>query len=166
VATAQLTIHASTLDYTILSWGRCLCLIGHTQLGAPAWQAATRVAETLAAEFPKAVLALTVVEDLTAATDPVQRAAAEDYARKVAPLLAKSAVVIESEGFGSALVRSVITGMAVLARSSKYPRRVFGSVQEAAYWLSDGSEQATNTPAFLAWFEQLRLHLPRRHVLA
>ncbi len=42
-------------------------------------------------------------------------------------------IVIPSEGFGSALVRAIITGM-VLFQRVNYPSTVFAGVDEAARW--------------------------------
>ncbi|MEW5853876.1 MAG: hypothetical protein AB2A00_34195 [Myxococcota bacterium] len=47
-----------------------------------------------------------------------------------------AAVVAEGKGFGAAVVRSVTTGVVLLARS-RVPTRVFAESPEASAWLSD-----------------------------
>lgn len=130
-----------------------------------AWKAWTEVIGKLQATSRSGVFALTIVEDVSAAKSSVQRAAAAEYARTVRQPVAKSAIVVESGGFHSALVRSVITGMAVLA-GSKYPRRVFSNAADAAWWLSGDEDALPDVPAFLLALEQLRHGLPRRIAVA
>jgi hypothetical protein len=141
-----------------------MCQIGHGDLRAPAWQAAYRVAEQLAKQHPSGILALTVLEEVPYAPDAASRSEAADYARRVGPLLAKSAVVIEGGGFRSALVRSIITGMAVLTAKG-HLRRVFDSISDAVHWLGEG-DRDIGAARFVAALDQQRQQLSQRSAVA
>jgi hypothetical protein len=163
---SQFAIHAKTPDYSILSYGPCLCQIAHSAFfNAAAWNTSARVAERLASQFAGKLSVLTIMEELPGAPTARQRADAEDYALTVERLVARSVVVVESGGFRSALIRSVITGMAVLGRK-KYPRRVFDNVTGGVLWLSAGAEPALDAGDFLAALDQVRQSLRRRDEVA
>lgn len=154
-------IHVTARDYTILTRGRLLCLIAHTELGPSAWQSSTPVVESIAAASAGRVQSLFLLEEFPLLAPPEARAQAEVYARTVGQYLSKSAVVIEGGGLRTAFVRSVITGMAVLSRSP-YPRRIFGNITDALYWLNEGTTPREIEPAaFLNSLEQVRREVDR-----
>lgn len=50
------------------------------------------------------------------------------------PWITASAVVFEGKGFRAAAVRSVVTGLTLLAKQP-YPHKVFGTTEEGTQWL-------------------------------
>ena len=63
------------------------------------------------------------------------RTALAGMLRDVSGLVKCSALVQEGTGFRAAAVRGVVTGLTLLARQS-FPHHVFGSVGEAAGWMT------------------------------
>lgn len=61
-----------------------------------------------------------------------------DHAHVVA-----SAVVFEGTGFRAAAVRSVVTGLSLIARQP-FPHRIFAEVHEAALWLAREQHKPTS----------------------
>jgi hypothetical protein len=51
-------------------------------------------------------------------------------------MVACSSVVIEREGFGAAVIRSIIAGLALITRA-KFPTRVFATIADATAWVAD-----------------------------
>lgn len=161
MTSAHFTIHATTANYTILSRERLVCLIVHTEMRPGAWQAVTRSVESVAAASAGRVQSLTLLEEFPLTAPPETRAEAEVYARTIGEYLSKSAVVIEGGGLRATFVRSVITGMVVLSRST-YPRRVFGNLTDALYWLNQGTPRDLSPAAFLDALEHARHELGRQ----
>jgi hypothetical protein len=161
LTTAHFTVHATTGDYTILSRGRLVCLIAHTEMGPAAWQAVTRIVASVAGASSDRVQSLTLLEEfpLTARADT--RAETETYARTVGRFLSRSAVVIEGGGLRATFVRSIIAGMSVLSRSA-FPRRVFGNLTDASYWLNEGMKREIDPATFLDALEQARHEVGRQ----
>ncbi|AKF07266.1 hypothetical protein [Sandaracinus amylolyticus] len=70
---------------------------------------------------------------LTHVGEDVRREAHQFMQLPGVPILG-SAVVYESDGFGAALLRGVITSIALVVRNGA-PMRIFGSMGEAETWL-------------------------------
>jgi hypothetical protein len=56
------------------------------------------------------------------------------FLREASAFVQASAVVFEGDGFQAAAVRSVVTGLALLARQ-KFPHKIFGKATDASEWL-------------------------------
>jgi hypothetical protein len=74
---------------------------------------------------------LTVVQASAPPPDPTQRQAIADVLRGASDYVKSSAVVIEGDGFRSAFVRGVVTGLTLLARQ-KFPHQVRSMTNAAA----------------------------------
>jgi hypothetical protein len=69
-----------------------------------------------------------------------------------------SAVVMEGDGFRASMVRSVATGLAVVARQP-FPHRVFARTADAAEWIDlrlGGSAQHASAAEISVALEELR----------
>jgi hypothetical protein len=95
---------------------------------------------------------LSIIERLDAAPDPKTRRALTELLASGSQRILASALVFEGSGFHAAAVRSVVTGISLLARHT-YPHRVFEKVSDAAafldrelHGLEPGKTPATPTP--------------------
>jgi hypothetical protein len=86
-----------------------------------------------AKEHPQGVFLMTIVEQHAETPSQAIRAAIARFLEKGAGRTTLSAVVQEGTGFRAAFVRSIVTGVALLAKLP-YPHKVFGSVTEATIW--------------------------------
>lgn len=77
---------------------------------------------------------LTVVEQGAPIPSSEARAALANVLRHGADAVLASAVVMEGDGFRASMVRSVATGLALVARQP-FPHRVFARTEDAAEWL-------------------------------
>ena len=77
---------------------------------------------------------LTVVEKQAPTPSSEARAALSNVLRHGADAVIASAVVMEGDGFRASIVRSVATGLALVARQP-FPHRVFARTEDAAEWL-------------------------------
>ena len=130
----QTVLLAQEADFALGSWGDLFFILwkkNTTLEGAKAVR--THLLEFTRAR-PAGVGLLTIVE----ANAPVPAA---DVRKALAAVLADfsrsikaSAVIFEGQGFSAAAVRSVVTGLTLIARQS-YPHKVFGSLAEASAWM-------------------------------
>jgi hypothetical protein len=79
---------------------------------------------------------LCVVEALAEPPDQELRDASAAMLSSHGKRLAACACVIEGTGFRAAITRTVLTGMAIVARNAA-PNRFFERVQAASFWLSE-----------------------------
>ena len=86
-------------------------------------------------EQQDSVLTLTVIEQSAAPPSADIRKAIARLMDSKANRIRASALVFEGNGFRASTVRSVATGLSLLARRP-YPHRTFATVKEAAMWLS------------------------------
>ena len=123
-----------TKDHLIATWRNVLILVWKqetTQEGVHKLKASY---DALAQKFPKNVFLLTVVEqDAPMPASPV-RVALADFLAGCKGKMVLSAVVHEGTGFRAAAVRSVVTGLAMMA-NLPYPHKVFATVDDASRWL-------------------------------
>ena len=95
-------------------------------------------------------------KDMSGGVDPRVRAAIEDMMARNATRAGGSAVVVLTEGFGGAMVRSVLTGL-VLLTSDRKMLQVFSAVDDACRWLA--SHYRLDGPTLLAAYRQATAHL-------
>jgi hypothetical protein len=84
-----------------------------------------------------------LVTTIAAGADLHPTAAARDelaaWLRSVGDQLVISALVFEGSGFMAATVRSVVTGLTLLARQP-FPHKVFGDIDAATLWFEDATK--------------------------
>ena len=76
------------------------------------------------------------------------------------PGLRAMVTVVEGEGFGTAAVRAVLSGLQMVLRVP-FPMRTVRSLDEASVWLSGQFPGAWSTPDALACAVKLRMRTPR-----
>lgn len=91
----------------------------------------------LSEEHRQGIGVLTIIEPDAKPPGADARSALSTMFKTVADGVAISAVVFEGSGFGASLVRSVATGLTLVARQP-FPHRVFSGVESAAEWVSEG----------------------------
>ncbi len=84
-------------------------------------------------DHPDGVGVMHVVEPQAVPPDSAAREILFDMIRRSTPPLVGSSVVAEGAGFRGAFVRSIVTGMTLLARFPS-PLRVFAAIDEAIDW--------------------------------
>jgi hypothetical protein len=84
------------------------------------------------------ILVLAVVDGVPALPSHDVREALAKMADTTAHEVAAHATVVAAEGFAGSALRSVMTAIFSMSRT-KYPRRVFSDVYEAATWLASHS---------------------------
>ncbi|MFO0548201.1 MAG: hypothetical protein U0271_07420 [Polyangiaceae bacterium] len=87
-----------------------------------------------AEQHPRGIVSLNVLERSASPPEAPARQAFAGVIRTLGDGVKAYAAVRESEGFGLAIVRSVLTGVTMLVRTPA-PLKLFGAVDEAADWL-------------------------------
>ncbi len=89
----------------------------------------------LARKWPAGFVALALIRSSNANMPADARAEAEKLSKEPAMNLKAIAQVIYGSGFAAAAIRSVATGMVLIARSPR-PTKIFGTLENAATWLA------------------------------
>jgi hypothetical protein len=112
-------------------------------------------------KYPGEAGFLCVVESSSAAPDDEARKASSRMIEEHGSRLRAVAVVIEGSGFRASIVRSVASGIVLLARSkSKTPVSYFANVAEGVNWLSNVVTLG-NQDDFVRSVEELRGYLKK-----
>ena len=88
----------------------------------------------LARKWPKGFVALALIRSANANLPADVRAEAEKLSKEPAANLKAIAQIIYGTGFAAAAIRSVATGMVLIARHPR-PTKIFGTLEAAATWL-------------------------------
>lgn len=121
-------------DHCVATWHDVLIQIWRTGTSLQAARVVRATARRLAAERPGALATLVVIErgaDMPSAEARAELSAmaVDQQARMVA-----AALVHEGNGFRTATVRAVMTGMMLVSRSA-FPHKIFATVEEGSRWL-------------------------------
>jgi hypothetical protein len=73
--------------------------------------------------------------------DEGARAAYDQMMRAPDPKACCSAVLLPDEGFGAAIVRSAISGLTLITRTT-FPTRAFGRAEDACAWIAESMNRA------------------------
>jgi hypothetical protein len=115
----------------------------HRNVYITAWWGETTVARLkrvgeiqneLARKWPKGFVAIALIRSANANLPADVRAEAERLSKEPAANLRAIAQVIYGSGFAAAVIRSVATGMVLIARRPR-PTKIFGTLETAATWL-------------------------------
>ena len=123
---------------------------------------ADRIQESLRAFVPtlegRRAALFTVVAKEAPMPSSEARTALSNILRQGADAVLASAVVMEGDGFRASMVRSVATGLALVARQP-FPHRVFAATEDAAAWIDlrlGGSAPRASAAEILMALEELR----------
>ncbi|HEX4515297.1 MAG TPA: hypothetical protein VH054_17240 [Polyangiaceae bacterium] len=89
----------------------------------------------LARKWPAGFVALALIRSSNVNMPADVRAEAEKLSKEPAPNLKAIAQVIYGSGFAAAAIRSIATGMVLVARRPR-PTKIFGTLEGAATWLA------------------------------
>lgn len=126
---------------------------------APPRQVDARTAAELLSTLAKREPRMLVLAVLGPDTPPPESAVRDTLARKLADVGAKVrgvANVVEGQGFRSATMRAVLTGMALVIRPT-YPQVACASILEGSRFVAEHSELRLDASAVAAAVRELRL---------
>lgn len=134
VATEPARVEEVTRDHLIARWGSVVLLVWKQETTLAGVKKVQSVYEQVARDYPKNVFLLTVVEHGAPMPAAPTRDALASFLASCTGQMVLSAVVHEGTGFRAAAVRSVVTGLALMA-NLPYPHKVFATVEDACRWL-------------------------------
>ncbi len=108
--------------------------IGSTE--TPAVTRLSRAISALASKHPAGVALIQYIAVSAVAPNKAARKALEDMLRGLPDKIVCSSLIVAGSGFRAASVRSLVTGLAMLARP-QFPHGVHASIREAARWHAD-----------------------------
>ena len=124
----------ATKDHLISTWHNVLILVWKQETTTNGVNKLKATYASLSERFPKNVFLLTIVEQDAPMPASTVRVALADFLASCGGKMVLSGVVHEGSGFRAAAVRSVVTGLAMMA-NLPYPHKVFANVDDAARWL-------------------------------
>lgn len=139
-------IRVATPDHVLATWKNVVILVWRKETTVEGSHAAKRVYDNLANECPGGVFLCTIVEAKAPAPASDARKELANFLAGCSGKMIMSAVVHEGVGFTAAMVRSVVTGLALVAKLP-YPHKVFATVAEGDAWFR------ANSPVARAWRE-------------
>ena len=126
----------ATKDHVIAVFNRMILIVFERETTLAAVTSARRGFDLLEKKYPDGIVCMTVIAENAPLPSQEAREALGTLAMGSAgKRLRRSAVCFEGGGFRGALVRSVATGMQLVAKLP-FPHRVFHSVDLAAAWLA------------------------------
>jgi hypothetical protein len=121
-------------DYVLASWQQVFAVVWRKETTLEGVSALRGECRTFATKHPRGIGLLTIVSaGAPMPASPVRQAVA-DFLAQGGAYITCSAVLMEGTGFRAAAVRSVVTGLTMLAKQA-YPHRVC-SVHDAASMLA------------------------------
>ncbi|MEO8877812.1 MAG: hypothetical protein ABI461_19620 [Polyangiaceae bacterium] len=143
------TLHLATHDHILATWSNVVILVWRHETTLAGVHAGQQVLADHTRAHPNGVFLMTIVEFGAPMPTPEVRDALATLLASGANRILLSAVAHEGTGFRAAAVRSVVTGLAVLAKLP-YPHKVFATVDEASAWFSG------NSPIARMWGERAK----------
>jgi hypothetical protein len=140
-------LHFSTRDHLIATWSNVVILIWRKETTGVGVAGLQSVYDNHALQNRSGVFLTTIVEEQAETPTQEIRKALARFLEKGGGRTLLSAVVHEGSGFRAAFVRSIVTGVSLLAKLP-YPHKVFSSVNEATVWFR------VNAPVPQAWTEE------------
>lgn len=138
------TLHVATNNHILATWRNVVILVWRKDTTLEGVADAQRTYDDLAREHANGIFLMTIVEFGAPMPPPDVRDALATFLASGAGHTILSAVAHEGTGFRAAAVRSVVTGLAVLAKLP-YPHKVFATADEACAWFW------LNSPVARAW---------------
>jgi hypothetical protein len=150
-------------NHAVATWRRVFVHIWQMHATVAAARGSAVHLQRFAGRTPGAIGMMTIIKEHAPPPSPeVSREVATIL--RTAPGVRASVVAFEGNGFRAAIVRSVITGLAILARPP-YPHFVTGTLSESSTWLIDaldtaGVEPFARADELRAAIEALQRELP------
>ncbi|WP_437733469.1 serine/threonine-protein kinase [Sorangium sp. So ce1335] len=151
-------------DYVIASWQQIFCTIWRRETTEESVRRVSDACAAFARQHPRGIGLLTIVEGEASLPPAPARKALAGFLAEASAFIRCSAVVLEGAGFRAAAVRSVVTGLSLVARQ-RFPHRVCG-IEEAGRMFAEMLPAATgiavNDAALRASLDELRAAVGRR----
>lgn len=125
----------STPVYTVATWGRLAILLWHRTPTVDGIARTVAVMKDLASRRREGVALLMTIPTGYGRPDVPTRDAMVNAMKEQVPGLRGRAIIYGGDGFIASVIRSVFSGLQMLA-SSPVPMRVFHNVEGAAPWLA------------------------------
>lgn len=152
---------AKTDDYALAGWQQVFCVIWRAETTLEGVAQLQASCTAFAAKRPAGIGLLTIIESAASLPPSASRKAIAAFFEEASSFIKCSAVVFEGAGFRAAAVRSVVTGLTLMARQ-KFPHRVCDmaeAVQMFSSILPDATRQPVSPAALRASFAELRRRL-------
>lgn len=137
------TVATATPDHLFLTWKNVVVAIFKHETTSEGLALLQTLYDQQAHLYPKGVYMITIVEKGAPMPSNTVRKELADFLATGAGYTRMSAVIQEGGGFTATLVRTVVSGLALLA-NLPYPHRVFPSLQEGAEWLATNTTRDIN----------------------
>lgn len=121
-------------DFTLMSFGQAFVVIFHHHTTVAATATLRDSFASFAGQHRDGVALLTIVEPNAPMPSSEAREALANFMADNGDRILVSAVAYEGAGFRAAAVRSVVTGLTMLARQP-FPHKVFATLEAASAWL-------------------------------
>jgi hypothetical protein len=145
-------------NYVLASWQQIFAVVWRRDTTLEGAEALQRECVKFAMRHPRGIGLLTIVSDKAPMPPSPARQAVASFLAHGSTYIKCSAVLMEGTGFRAAAVRSVVTGLTMLAKQA-YPHRVC-SLPDAVTMLSStlpsASGQAVDPAALRAAIDELR----------
>jgi hypothetical protein len=145
-------------NYVLASWQQIFAVVWRQDTTLEGVQALHRECRKFATKHARGIGLLTIVSAKAPMPPSPVRQAVADFLAQGSTYIKCSAVLMEGTGFRAAAVRSVVTGLTMLARQA-YPHRVCSlpdAVTLLAHTLPVASNPAVNPTALRAAIDELR----------
>lgn len=145
-------------NYVLATWQQVFAVVWRRDTTPEGAQALQRECHRFATKHPRGIGLLTIVSEKAPMPPSAARQAVAHFLAEGSTYIKCSAVLMEGTGFRAAAVRSVVTGLTMLAKQA-YPHRVC-SLPDAVVLLSQTLSMATGRtveqPALRAAIDELR----------
>jgi hypothetical protein len=131
-------------NYVLASWRQIFSVVWRRDTTVDGARHLQRACRDFAKAHPRGIGLLTIVAEQAPMPSAAARQAVAEFLAHGSSYIKCSAVVMEGAGFRAAAVRSVVTGLTMLAKQA-YPHRVC-SVQDAVTMLSRTLTPITGRP--------------------
>ncbi|WP_437332125.1 serine/threonine protein kinase [Sorangium sp. So ce394] len=155
---------AQHTDYILASWRQIFCVIWRQETTEEGVRRFSDACKKFSKQHPRGIGLLTVIERGASFPPARVREAISAFLAEASAFVRCSAVVVEGAGFQGAAMRSIVTGLTLVARQ-RYPHRVC-DLRKAALMFAESLPAATGVDvsddAFRASLDRLRETVGRR----
>ena len=155
VSSKVATVQDMTKDHVLLTWSNVVVAIFRRETTLASVASIQRIYNKCAAAHRRGIYMLTIVEEGAPMPPAEVREALARFLESGSGKTLLSGVVHEGTGFRAAAVRSVVTGLAMLARLP-YPHRVFASVELASHWFASAGAKDIYVTELLQGIDEAR----------
>lgn len=134
-ATPTMDIRHTDANCSVVTHGSCFIVIWHNDTELSAVRRLSEIFRGFIDQQPSKVTFLTIVDAGAPVPSSEARTALASFMSQAGERIGASAVIFEGSGFRAAAVRSVVTGLTMLARQG-YPHKVFATLTEGIMWIN------------------------------